>query len=282
MVASEFHLGYRCPPPLRPPDNLSGKRANPGYNPDVSAPTEKETVNLMYIRRVLAVLGVLLFAVAAPLSATSIDSTLFTLYMSYPPQITLVVCGSLPQTEGCYGSASIGPFGRVGAMIEGSPVQNVKKGTVTRFIYVVDVAAGSGANQVVLYIYKKVDTINQSDDSISVTLSNTVNLPLTGGAATVAYMAANPTFLYIGTNQDESAVQVTKKTLALSQIGEFSGLNIGAITADAYGYVTLTWGTTGGASGFLVLAPNGGEEEDGGGAPVMLNTTQATLLPAVQ
>ena len=165
--------------------------------------------------------------------------------MSYPPQITLVVCGSLPQTEGCYGSASIGPFGRVGAMIEGSPVQNVKKGTVTRFIYVVDVAAGSGANQVVLYIYKKVDTINQSDDSISVTLFNTVNLPLTGGAATVAYMAANPTFLYIGTNQDESAVQVTKKTLALSQIGEFSGLNIGAITADAYGYVTLNVGNHG-------------------------------------
>ena len=41
-----------------------------------------------------------------------------------------------------------------------------------------------------------------------------------------------------------------------------------AITADAYGYVTLTWGSSGGSSGFLVLAPNGGEEEDGGEALV--------------
>ena len=262
--------------------NPSRKRVKSGYNPDVSAQAEKETANFMSTRRVLAALGILLFAVSAPLSAKSIDSTLFTFYMSYPPQVTLVVCGSLPQTEGCYGSASLGPFGRVGAMIEGLPTQNVKKGTVTRYIYVVDVAAGSGANQVVLYIYKKVDTINQSDDSISVTLFKTVNLPLTGGAATVAYMAANPTFLYIGTNQDESAVQVTKKTLALSQIGEFSGMNIGAITADAYGYVTLTWGSPAGPSGFLTLAPDGGGEEDGGGAPVMLNTTQATFLPAVQ
>ena len=196
-------------------------------------------------------------------------------------QVNLVVCGSLPQTEGCYGSASLGPFGRVGATIEGSPVQSVKKGTVTRYIYVVDVAAGSGANEVALYIYKKVDTINQSDDTVSVTLFKTVTLPLTGGAATVASMAANPTFLYIGTNQDDLAVQVTKKTLALAQIGEFSGINISAITADAYGYVTLTWGTSGGPSGFLTLAPNGGGEEDGGGAPVMLNTIQATL-PAVQ
>ena len=239
-------------------------------------------MNFMSIRRVLAATGILLLAFAAPLSATSIDSTLFTNYTAGATQIDLVVCGSLQQSVGCYGSALLGPFGRVGAMIEGNPVQNVKKGTVTRYIYIVDVAAGSGANEVALYIYKKVDTINQSDDTITVSLFKTVTLPLTGGAATVAYMAANPTFLYIGTNQDESAVQVTKKTLALTQIGEFSGMNISAITADAYGYITLTWGTSGGPSGFLSLAPNGSGEEDGGGAPLLLNTVQATLLPAVQ
>jgi hypothetical protein len=78
-------------------------------------------------------------------------------------------------------------------MIEVNPTQSVKKGTVTRYIYVVDVAAGSGANEVFLYIYKKVDTITQSDDTVSVSLLKTVNLPLAGGAATVADMAANPT-----------------------------------------------------------------------------------------
>lgn len=237
----------------------------------------------MRIRRVLTALGiVLLLGVAVPLYAKPIDSTLFTNYTAGTTYVSLVVCGSLPGTEGCYGSGSLGPFGRVGALIEGNPAQNTKKGTVTRYIYVVDVAAGSGANEVVLYVYKKVDTINGGDDTVSVSLFKTITLPLTGGSATTAYMAANPTFLYIGTNQDELAVQVTKKNLALTQIGEFSGINIGAITADAYGYITLTWGTSGGSSGFLSLAPNGSGEEDGGGAPVLLNTTQATLVPAVQ
>jgi hypothetical protein len=236
----------------------------------------------MCIRRVLAAWGtLLLLGVAVPVLAKPIDSTLFTNYTAGPTQISLVVCGSLPQTEGCYGSASLGPFGRVGAMIEGNPAQSVKKGTVTRYIYVVDVTAGSGANEVALYIYKKVDTINESDDTVSVTLFKTVSLPLTGGGATVAYMAANPTFLFIGTNQDELAVEVAKKNLALTQVGEFSGINISAITADAYGFVTLTWGSSGGPSGFLSLAPNGSGEEDGGGAPLMLNTVQATL-PAPQ
>jgi len=232
----------------------------------------------MCIRRILATWGtLLLLVVAVPLYAKPIDSTLFTTYTAGPTQVSLVVCGSLPQTEGCYGSASLGPFGRIGAMIEGNPTQSAKKGTVTRYIYVVDVAAGSGANEVALYIYKKVDTITQSDDTVSVTLFKTVTLPLTGGAATVAYMAANPTFLFIGTNQDESAVEVTKKTLALTQIGEFSGINISAITADAFGYVTLTWGSPSGPSGFLVLAPNGGGQEDGGGSSFMLNTVHATV-----
>ena len=124
----------------------------------------------MCIRRNLAAWGsLLLLAIAVPLYAKPIDSTLFTTYTAGSTQVNLVVCGSLPQTEGCYGSASLGPFGRVGAMIEGSPVQSVKKGTVTRYIYVVDVAAGSGANEVFLYVYKKVDTITQSDDTVSVT-----------------------------------------------------------------------------------------------------------------
>lgn len=165
-------------------------------------------------------------------------------------------------------------------MIEGNPTQSVKKGTVTRYIYVVDVAAGSGANEVVLYIYKKVDTITASDDSVSVTLFKTVTLPLTGGAATVAYMAANPTFLFIGTNQDQSAVEVTKKTLALAQVGAFSGINVSAITTDAYGYTTVTWGSASGPNGFLVLAPNGNGEEDGGGSSFMLNTFHATVPSA--
>lgn len=52
--------------------------------------------------------------------------------------VTLFVCGSVPGTEGCYGSGELGPFGHVGAMVESGAhtVGNV----VTHNIYVVDVA----------------------------------------------------------------------------------------------------------------------------------------------
>ena len=60
----------------------------------------------MFIRRVLAACGTLLsLSLTAPLYAKSTDSTLFTTYTAGQTQASLVVCGSLPQTEGCYGSA---------------------------------------------------------------------------------------------------------------------------------------------------------------------------------
>jgi len=207
----------------------------------------------------------------------AIDSTLFTTYVlqANATRIDLTVCGSLPGTSGCYGSGSLGQFGRVGAMIEGNPKQNLKLGTVTRFIYVVDTAYGANGNQVALCIYKKVDTINGGDDTVSVSLFKTVPLPLTGGAATVASMAANPTFLYIGTNQDELAVQVQKSNLAISQFGAVSGpYSVTSITADRNGFVTVTWGN---GAGFLVVDKNGNGEEDGGGNVFVLNGIQGKI-----
>ena len=78
--------------------------------------------------------SVVLFAVMAvcPLQATAApDSTLNTSYFfdSNYQNFTLVVCGSTAQTEGCYGSARLGPFGSVGALIEGNPSVNLKTST---------------------------------------------------------------------------------------------------------------------------------------------------------
>jgi hypothetical protein len=92
-------------------------------------------------------------------------------------------------------------------MIEGNPAQNLLKGTVTRYIYMLDVAYGVNGDGVGLYVYKKVDTVTSSDDAVSVTLFKTVSLPLTGGSATVASIAASNKFLFIGTNQNDLAVQ---------------------------------------------------------------------------
>lgn len=64
----------------------------------------------------------------------------------------------------------------------------------------------------------------------------------------------------------------------MTQIGGFSPpINAATIASDQYGYITITFGSFSGDSGFVVLGPNGTEQEDGGGADFMLNTVQAVL-----
>jgi hypothetical protein len=156
-------------------------------------------------------------------------------------------------------------------LIEGYPSQDVEKGTVTRYIYIVDVAYGSNRNGVELYVYKKVDTITSDTDSVTVTLFKTVSLPLSGGTGTIAFMAASFRFLYIGTNHNNQPVQVQKSNLALSPLSAISSdsTNISAITADQYGYVTVTAGGV-----FETFNPKGQVEEEGGGANFMLNNVK--------
>jgi hypothetical protein len=231
----------------------------------------------------LATLALLIGAV--PLHGANLDSTLFTNYTMDAARTTVTwyVCGSLPGTSGCYGAGFLGPFGKVGAMIEGLPTQNLTKGAVTRAIYVLDENYASGINGVALFVYKKVDTIAGGSDAITVTLFKTVILPLTGGTSTVSSMAANPKFLFLGTNQDGFAVQLKKSTFAISQYAEISGdATVESITADHYGFVTTTWKTSSGSTGFNVIDPNGLVQEGGGGSEFMLNTVQAvqpTTLP---
>jgi hypothetical protein len=223
----------------------------------------------------------LVLTASIPLHAGAIDSTLYTTYLleSNNTKVNWVVCGSMGMNSGCFGIGNLGPFGRVGAMIEGDPVQNLKNNTVTRHIYVLDVASGSGGNGVALYTYKKVDSITANSDTITVTLLNTITLPLTGGEATVASMAANKTFLYIGTNQDQLGVELQKRNLTVTQFGEgISPDNVTSITADQYGYIAVIWGNGSGSEQF---GPNGKGLEEGGGAYFTLNTVQATLPSAI-
>ncbi|HEY6765724.1 MAG TPA: hypothetical protein VI386_13215 [Candidatus Sulfotelmatobacter sp.] len=199
----------------------------------------------------------------------AVDATLYTTYSLFSSDQTLdwIVCGSTQTTSGCYSSGSLGPFGKIGAMLEGNPTTNGS--TVTRLIYIVDVAAGSSGNSVNLNVYKKTDTVTTSSDTVAVTLMRTMTLSLTGGLTAQCFMAANPMFLFIGTNQSQSAVRVAKNGLATTQLSVFSGINVSSITTDPYGYVTITWGT----SGFGVYNPSGALAEDGGGTDFMLNST---------
>jgi hypothetical protein len=217
-------------------------------------------------------------------SAVPIDATLYTRYnIDSVAHLSFnwAVCGSLPGSSGCYGSGTLGPFGTIGALLESEPKTDLIANTVTRAIYVVDDASGPNQNEVVLYVYTKVDTITTDSDTVTVTLSQTISLPLVGGGSTQISVAANKQFLFIGTDRSPYAVEINKRTFSVTQVGGgFSPpINVSAITANQYGYVTLSFGSFRSAqTGFNVIGPNGSDEEDGVGSQVMLNTDQAIKI----
>ena len=210
-----------------------------------------------------------------------LDGTLYTSYnfSSDKKVVGWSVSGHVGPTFGSYGAGSLGPFVKVGALLEGNPSTNLSKKTVTRAIYVLDIASGSSRNGVVLYVYKKVDLISATEDKPTVSLEKKISLPLAGGESASASMAANDKYLYIGTNQSLEAVRVTKESFQVSMIGG-GALNVSSITADQYGYVTITFGAFNTPqSGFVLYGPGGSDVAQGmgGGTPFSLSTIQATL-----
>jgi hypothetical protein len=171
----------------------------------------------------------------APAAVAAPDSTLYTSY--YPSSgyknISYVVCGSTQDSEGCYASGTLGPFGHAGALIEGNA--HTEENSVIRDLYIVDLGNGGAASEVKLYVYKKIDIVTSSSDTVTVQLVNTVPLPLIGGGAARCSMAANGGFLFVGTDKSPAAVRVQKSNLALTQIGGFDPpVNVTAVTADKY------------------------------------------------
>jgi len=203
-----------------------------------------------------------------------LDSNLYTTYSIYgsPIYLSWVVCGSTKVTEGCYGSGSFGPFGKIGAMIEGGPYSNAATSTVTRNIYVIDESANGGTG-VTLYVYKRTDVITSTYDTITSTLVNTISLPLVGGLQANTFLAANDSFLYIGTDQNGNVVQVDKTSLTVNTFSTGLFPNVSSITIDPYGYVTVTGGGAPGTTGFEAFDPTGKPVGDGGGNAFMLSST---------
>jgi hypothetical protein len=215
----------------------------------------------------------LLAAATIPLQAqkpaAAPDATLYTYYSGGPTSITATVCGSTSESGGCYGGGTLGPFLSAGAILEGLP--SVSGNVVTRAIYVVD----SGANPIQLYVYTKTDTVTASGDSVSIVLTNTIDLPFVGSNSVTVSMAANDNFLFIGTNQNSNPVKVRKSNLEVNKLREFSAATT-SITSDQYGYITVEQGDA-----FVVYGLNGDAEQDGGGTEFMVGTTQALPVSAL-
>lgn len=224
----------------------------------------------LWISSLVPALAVTSTALAAPP-----DASLFTTYnfQTNFSGVYFVVCGQLPESGGCFGSASFGPFGHIGAMLEGNA--STSGNVVQRNLYLVDVAGGAAGNAVILYRYRRTDTITSSDDRVTTELTSTVTLPLVGGSHARCFMAGNSGFVWVGTDKSTQAVRLTKGSLKLEGTGAFFSNNppLSSITADAYGYVTVSFGGGSVAPGNIVFGPNGELQEDGGGTSYMLSTT---------
>lgn len=201
------------------------------------------------------------------------DAGLYTTYTIWGGYTSLhwVECGSTAQAEGCFGSGSLGSFGKIGSMLEDNEVVGPGN-TVTRMVYIVDQAVNGGTG-VKLFVYQKTDVLTASSVTTTFNLINTISLPLTGGTWATTYMAGNKNFLFIGTNQGMNAVEVQKNNLAFGLVGGFSPpINVSSITANKYGFVAVTYGTSNASSGFYLFDINGRVVEDGGGGDFILDT----------
>jgi hypothetical protein len=206
-------------------------------------------------------LGMIAPALAQPATpATPIDSTLFTTYQSNSNKtLAWVTCGSTKDSEGCYGSGTLGPFKRACAVMESRPIY--RGDTVIRDIYVLD-GGNRVSSSISLYVYKRTDIVTSSNDTINITLVEQLTLPLTSGSKASCSMAANADFIFVGTDISTNAIEVNKSTYNMNGAGDFS-LPVTAIVANNYGYVTITQGTTSPNLGFTVYDPSGGGVEDG-------------------
>jgi hypothetical protein len=209
-------------------------------------------------------------------AAPAPDAGLFNGYEldSTDTNITLYICGSLPGSEGCYGSGELGPFGHVGAMVES--IAHTVGNVVTHNIYVVDVAAGTSGTDVVLYRYILTNTVQPPNDSISYRLVKKFPLPLTGGLDVRCSLASNAGFLFVGTDKSASVVRVAKSGYAIASFaGASNNPTVAAITADANGFVLVDFGgNADGPGAQTAFGPNGNEFSGGGGIWFTLPSNQ--------
>jgi hypothetical protein len=197
------------------------------------------------------------------------DSTLYTQYSTNiaQTQVAWTTCGYLPLSYGCYGTGVLGTFTYPCAIVQNVPAP-LNLNTVLRYIYVLD--AGSAQNGAILSVYKRTDTVTQSNDIIVVTMVASVPLPmLIGGNGATCFLAQNPSYIYVSSGQSSYAAAIKKADFSVNYLESAPNLTT-SITADSYGYVTIVFGS-GGNSENYVYGPNGQEAGGGGGIFFMIN-----------
>lgn len=208
-------------------------------------------------------------ALAAP-APGAIDSTLFAEFTLTPTFVEFTVCGSLPQSEGCYtGGLMNPPFEQACAVLQGQA--KTKGDVMKRDIYVLDKRT-SPTDPALLYVYERQDTITQTFDTVTVTLVATVNLGITGGSNSHCAMAADKNYVYVGTNANPNAIRVSKADNSTLAFGISNSGGVLSIVPDDRGYMVLNF------SGGFIVTYKGYTIMDGGGSYDLVGLDSGVLF----
>jgi hypothetical protein len=189
--------------------------------------------------KLLALGGSLLSSLA--LSAT-LDENIATSYTALGTSINWQVAGVNPPTS----SGTLGPFKRACAILEGKA--STLGDVVSRSVYILD-AGDAHPNTVVLHVYTRTDTFTTTggvtSDLETINPLESVVLPLTSRDGAACYMAENDTSVFAGTNANNQASIINKKTFAQTAIQSYvtaTGDNVSQITASESGVVLVSFG----------------------------------------
>ena len=136
--------------------------------------------------------------VERPASPDEPPSLFYTTYVVFGTDIQWMTCGYDRQSSGCFGSGTLGPFGRVCAVAGSS-----------KRVVVADAAAADGMTS--LSIYEQVEST-----SPSATLLKQIVLDIPGSTTSICHMAIGGDFLYFGTNESEHYLQVNLRDYQLT------------------------------------------------------------------
>lgn len=145
--------------------------------------------------------------------------TLFTSYehSAGSPNINWLTCGSTPDSNGCYGSGQIGPFGHACAV--------TKSGD--KVIVVDTFASDPGQDpKVALRIYKEVVS-----STPSVTLQKTIDLPVSASMTATCSAATLGNLVFVGTSDNPNFHQANLRSGAVAS-GQICGTPTQGISSD--------------------------------------------------
>ena len=179
-------------------------------------------------------------ASASPASAPAAlnSGSLYTTYaLADGGALSWTTCGSALEASGCFGSGTLTGFDRPCAVLESAPALNGS--TIGSYLYVLD-SGGVEVPAVTLKIFQKLSIVGTTSATTTLTLQNTLQLPLQFGAKVECFMSANATEIAAATSLNGGPAYIALSNFAVTG-GGYRG-TITGMSADEAGNILVMSG----------------------------------------